>query len=304
VQLAWSSVNGEIGGDLNATGEPQASLVNPGLDRQRLLELRSQGHDEAGIVSRIREHLQTQDGYVAFSGGKDSLVVLHMALAADPSVPVAFFDSGLEFPETYAFVGQLASEWKFESQLLWITAEPPLLQVLHDTAAWDHRRVPERPIPNLHDVLISRPAAIAHQACGPGELWGVRAHESRGRAALYARALRAETTVSCTGCCQEPRERRARHGGVIRRADGSVAFGPVWDWRNEEVWRYIARHRLQVNPVYDKLRRLGAPERALRVSAMIDGNALELGRVTWLRRGWPDLFEELAQVLPRLREFV
>jgi phosphoadenosine phosphosulfate reductase len=67
---------------------------------------------------------------------------------------------------------------------------------------------------------------------------------------------------------------------------------------------YIARHELPVNPVYAKLRRLSAPESALRESAMIDGNGLELGRVTWLRRGWPDLFDELAQVLPRLREFV
>jgi phosphoadenosine phosphosulfate reductase len=70
------------------------------------------------------------------------------------------------------------------------------------------------------------------------------------------------------------------------------------------VWGYIARHQLPVNPVYAKLRRLGAPESALRVSAMIDANGLELGRVTWLRRGWPDLFDELAQVLPRIREFV
>jgi phosphoadenosine phosphosulfate reductase len=91
---------------------------------------------------------------------------------------------------------------------------------------------------------------------------------------------------------------------VLRRADGTVAYGPVWDWPNDEIWAYIRRHRLPANPVYDKLRRLGAPEAALRISAMIDGNALEFGRVTWLRRGWPDLFEELARVLPRLREFV
>ena len=71
-----------------------------------------------------------------------------------------------------------------------------------------------------------------------------------------------------------------------------------------DVWGYIHRQGLQVNPVYAKLRWLGAPESALRVSAMIDGNALELGRVTWLRRGWPGLFDELAQVLPRMREFV
>jgi phosphoadenosine phosphosulfate reductase len=37
---------------------------------------------------------------------------------------------------------------------------------------------------------------------------------------------------------------------------------------------------------------------------MLDGNRLEEGRVTWLRRGWPELFEDLAHALPRLREFV
>lgn len=37
---------------------------------------------------------------------------------------------------------------------------------------------------------------------------------------------------------------------------------------------------------------------------MVDGTRLEEGRITWLRRGWPALFEELATVLPRLREYV
>lgn len=37
---------------------------------------------------------------------------------------------------------------------------------------------------------------------------------------------------------------------------------------------------------------------------MLDGNRLEEGWVTWLRRDWPALFEELAVVLPRIREFV
>jgi phosphoadenosine phosphosulfate reductase len=277
----------------------------PGLDRGQLLALLAPRRDPAATVSRIQAHLAAQRGYVAFSGGKDSLVVLHQALTADPDVPVAFFDSGLEFPETYAYISQIARDWEFESRLHWIAADPPLLQVLHDTAAWDHRRRgPPGLLVDLHDILIGRPSAIAHEACGPGELWGVRAAESRGRGALYARAVSAEAARHCDGCCASPAERRARHGGVIRRADGTVAYGPVWNWSVNEVWGYIARHSLPVNPVYEKLRRLGAPEASLRVSAMIDGNALELGRVTWLRRGWPGLFEELAQVLPRLREFV
>jgi phosphoadenosine phosphosulfate reductase len=52
------------------------------------------------------------------------------------------------------------------------------------------------------------------------------------------------------------------------------------------------------------LRRIGAPEDCLRVTTIIDANGLERGRVTWLRHGRPDLFNELAAALPRLRRLV
>jgi phosphoadenosine phosphosulfate reductase len=91
---------------------------------------------------------------------------------------------------------------------------------------------------------------------------------------------------------------------VVRRKDGTTAFGPIWNWKTEDVWAYIARHQLPVNPVYARLRAIGAPESALRLSHVLDGNHLERGRVTWLRRGWPNLYEHLRTVLPRIAEFV
>ena len=36
----------------------------------------------------------------------------------------------------------------------------------------------------------------------------------------------------------------------------------------------------------------------------LDAQRLEQGRVTWLRRGWPTLFAELVEHLPRLADFV
>lgn len=90
----------------------------------------------------------------------------------------------------------------------------------------------------------------------------------------------------------------------MRRTDSTVAYGPIWDWSTEQVWAHIARHQLPANPVYAKLRGLGAPPHAQRVSHMVDGTGLEQGRLTWLRRGWPDRFDELATALPRMREFV
>jgi phosphoadenosine phosphosulfate reductase len=213
---------------------------------------------------------------------------------------VAFFDSGLEFPETYRYLEQLADVWSLNLDV--IPARHTTLEVLLATGAWDHTARPGENVPNLHRTLIVEPSAAAHTRHGPGELWGVRAEESRGRAAAYAVALRS-AACGCVPSCTGGR-RRARHGGVIARRDGTTAFGPVWDWKTAEIWGYIARHRLPINPVYEKLRRLGAPEHFLRVSHMIDASRLEEGRITWLRRGWPALFEELATLLPRLREFV
>lgn len=278
----------------------------PGLDPDTLAALLRPHPGASQLPDLIRAHLDEHDGYLAFSGGKDSVVTLHMTLAVEPNVPVVFFDSGLEFPETYRYLEQLQTE--LDLRLHWIRARQTTLEVLHATGAWDHQAArAERP-PNLHSILITEPAARAHAEHGPGELWGVRAEESRGRAALYTNALRVETASRCQNCCVDDpapqRARRRRHGGIVRRVDGTVAYGPIWDWKTPDVWSYIARHRLPVNPVYAKLRRLGAPEHFLRVSHMLDGSRLEEGRVTWLRRGWPDIFEDLARVLPRLREFV
>ena len=56
--------------------------------------------------NRIRswvEHWNRQV-YVAFSGGKDSTVLLHLVRSMYPKVPAVFIDTGLEFPEIRAFV--------------------------------------------------------------------------------------------------------------------------------------------------------------------------------------------------------
>lgn len=55
---------------------------------------------------RIREWYNHWDGnvYVAFSGGKDSTVLLHIVRDIYPKVPAVFCDTGLEFPEIREFV--------------------------------------------------------------------------------------------------------------------------------------------------------------------------------------------------------
>jgi phosphoadenosine phosphosulfate reductase len=145
---------------------------DPGLDPGALAGLRRPHPGTASLPARIRAHLDAHDGYVAFSGGKDSLVVLHLTLAVEPDVPVVFFDSGLEFPETYRYLEVLRE--RLGLQLHGIRARHTTLDVLAASGAWDHTAA-SHPTPDLHEVLITEPAARAHRDHGPGELWGLRA---------------------------------------------------------------------------------------------------------------------------------
>lgn len=274
-------------------------MSTPGLDPAQLRALRAPARDLARIRTRIEAHLEDNDGYVAFSGGKDSLVVLALAVQVDRNVPVVFFDSGLEFPETYAYIAGLAEQWQLNLDV--VPADPPLLDLLAANGTWDHH-ASEHTTPDLHEVLIAGPARKAHQVHGSGELWGVRAVESRGRRAAYSNAL-AAIAGNCR-CCPTGAERSARHGGVIVRVDGTTVYGPVWDWSTDEVWTHIAVHGLPLNPVYAKLRRLGAGEHAMRISHVIDASHLESGRIVWLKRGWPDLYERIRRALPRVSEYL
>lgn len=269
--------------------------TNPGLDTTALRALRTPPHDLTQIRARIANHLETHDGYLALSGGKDSLVVLDLARQVDPNVPVVYFDSGLEYPETYTYLAHLQQLWRLNLDV--IPASTPLLTILVTDGSWDHRAAEYR-TPGIHQALIADPASQAHDLYGPGELWGVRAAESAGRQAAYATALK---THPCT-CCPDNTTRETRHGGLITRTDGTTAYGPIWNWTDDQVWAHIARHQLPLNPVYDKLTAMGAPPGALRISHLIDANHLDHGRIVWLKRGWPDLYERLHELLPRISE--
>ena len=79
------------------------------------------------MAERVLNNLfkATDNVAVAFSGGKDSLVALHLTLQIKPDIPVLFVNTGIEFPESLEYTRQLEKKWdlklsrgKCESQLL------------------------------------------------------------------------------------------------------------------------------------------------------------------------------------------
>ena len=56
------------------------------------------------VVREFVEHEGVNGVYVSFSGGKDSLVLLHLVRSIYPDVLAVFANTGIEFPEQVKFV--------------------------------------------------------------------------------------------------------------------------------------------------------------------------------------------------------
>ena len=56
------------------------------------------------VIREFVEHEGVNGVYVSFSGGKDSLVLLHLVRYIYPDVPAVFANTGIEFPEQVKFV--------------------------------------------------------------------------------------------------------------------------------------------------------------------------------------------------------
>lgn len=264
-------------------------------------------------VASAREMIETHvssgvGGYVSWSGGKDSTALVHMIHLLHPELPVCWFHSGLEYPETEEYVQRLAEQWELNLHI--IHAKIDALTLLRETQAWRHAsdknsldtEAPGEPtsaptettdalaltlsnagIPakRFHDNLIAEPSAQAHSMFGAGELCGLRGEESTPRRRLLY----------------------PNGGKYVRQSDGSRVCAPLWNWSVQQVGAYYEENRIPLNPVYARLAELGVPERDRRAGLMFDAGGLFMGRATWLRLGWPGVWSTIRTALPRANEW-
>lgn len=216
--------------------------------------------------------------YVAWSGGKDSTVVAHLAWSVNSHVTIGHFEADWCFPETHEYMAMLASrfEWRRAD---WRVGSA--LDAMRSNGTWDFTA----PCGEDHwaETIIHGPARLAFAQHPDGMLWGLRADESLARRWLLG----------------------SRHG-EFRRVSGDCAgqwvASPIWDWSADDVWAYLAYHDIPPNPIYPRLAALGAPPVSHRVSLILSSDGWERGRGYWLRRGWPGLWQRISLVLPRARE--
>jgi sulfate adenylyltransferase subunit 2 len=189
---------------------------------------------EAEAIHVIREvAAELSKPVLLFSGGKDSIVLLHLARKAfRPGAvpfPVMHVDTGHNFPEVIAFRDRRV----------------PAVIVARVQASIDNGRVRDEPSRNTLQTTTLLDAIDEHGF--DAAFGGARRDEERARAKERVFSFRDDFGQ------WDPRRQRPElwdlYNGRIRRGEHVRVF-PLSNWTELDVWEYVRVERLELPSIY------------------------------------------------------
>ncbi|MEW5936812.1 MAG: phosphoadenosine phosphosulfate reductase family protein [Candidatus Thermoplasmatota archaeon] len=177
---------------------------------------------KAGRAAAMIRSLDPSRVFVSFSGGKDSLAVLLLALDAGLTPPMLFVDTGIELPETIAHVHSTAERYNL-----------PLIIEEAGDIFW---RAVEH---------FGPPGKDFRWCCKTCKLSPV---------ARFIKERYPNGAIALIGQRRYESESRRRHGGVWNNpwVPGQRGVSPIQHWTALHVWLYIFMKEAEYNPWYER----------------------------------------------------
>ncbi|WP_243886253.1 sulfate adenylyltransferase subunit CysD [Cellulomonas fengjieae] len=179
-----------------------------------------------------------------FSGGKDSIVMLHLARKAFWPAPVPFslmhVDTGHNFPEVIEYRDRVVAEHGLR---LVVASVQDAIDDGRVAERTDGSRNPLQTVPLLDAITAHRFDAV---------FGGGRRDEEKARAKERVFSLRDEFGQ------WDPRRQRPELWDLYNgrhRAGEHVRVFPLSNWTELDVWRYIERERIELPAIYYSHRR-------------------------------------------------
>lgn len=187
-----------------------------------------------GIIARnLHEHWGK--AVVAFSGGKDSALVLYLVRQLDPTVAVIFNNTGVEYPETVRYVHELATTW--DLNLIETKPKKPFWKCAEEYGFPEGTKHGKHKSPRCCYYLKEKPM-----------LDQIRVH---GWEAIFDGITLVESWVRMFNARDKGTCYFHKHWKVQR-------VHPILYWTEEEVFAFIKSEGIPNNPLYSQgLNRVG-----------------------------------------------
>lgn len=210
--------------------------------------------------------------YVAFSGGKDSSVMLHLvmdeAIKRKRKVAVMFIDFEAQYAETIAHVEEMFKLYEKQIDKHWICMPMLLRNAVTNYeprwTCWDETKTDIwiRDKPGCHKDHMDYPFALPEmefeefivlfgewygQGKNTAGFIGIRAQESLHRYCAVATWEKRDLTLN-------------GQRWTTKIVDNVYNVYPIYDWLTTDIWRYHAKHQDKPhNGIYDKMQMAGVP---------------------------------------------
>lgn len=183
------------------------------------------------IYNTYVEYMEKVDVfYVAFSGGKDSVVTLDLVQRALPhnKFKVLFGDTGMEFPDTYETVKAIAQQCE-EKGIEFLRAK----SMLTPSDSWG----------------LFGPPAVTNR-------WCCSVHKTGPQVVLLREYLgnRNFRGMAFTGIRGDESASRSEYDDVSlgKKVRGQYSCHPILEWNSAELFSYIYEQELWINSTYKK----------------------------------------------------
>jgi predicted phosphoadenosine phosphosulfate sulfurtransferase len=231
------------------------------------------------------------------SGGKDSTVILHLALEVARErgrlpLRVAFIDQEAEWDATI----EIIRAWMYHPDVepYWYQMPIRLFNATSTTEHWLHCWDQERRADWVHD---QDPISIKENVYGTDRFHELFAaiirHDYPDTPTAYLNGLRVEESpVRFMGLTGTATYKWVTWGRVEDRRRHHYAFSPIYDWAYTDVWKAIHEHGWEYNRLYDVMHQYGIPIRKMRVSNVHHETAVQ--SLFFLQEVEPETYQRIV----------
>lgn len=215
--------------------------------------------------NRIKHWYDSHAGkvYVAFSGGKDSTVLLDIVRRQYPDVPAVFVDTGLEYPEIREFVKSVDNVvWlkpaKTFKEILDYYGYPVISKVVaravqrirnpntsdrsrNKTLYGDERGCYGR-LPKKWRFLLDAPFKMSDRCCEKMKIQPI---------AKYYRETHRAGIVGTMAADSNSRKKQYLTKGCYITDYSTPRCTPMAFWLNNDIWEYIKQNNIPYCKIYD-----------------------------------------------------
>ncbi len=212
---------------------------------------------------KIQEFLDSYPAYISFSGGKDSMVLMHLVKQVDSSVPVVFCDTGMEFPDVRANAVKYADivlkpKHPFTEVIRnhgYPVVSKETSQKIKEVRTTKSDKLKDKrmgkgsgSIPLKHRYLIEAPFKVSDRCCYELKKNPFKRYEKETGRKPFIGTLASESRLRFQSWVKY---------GCNMLESNRPASRPLMLWTEELIFEYLKENGLELPTIYSRLTRTG-----------------------------------------------